>query len=134
MNDPSMATRYAAGREARRQILGDEYVERAEAAQNDWNADLLRLISEFCWGSVWTRDGLSRRDRSLITIAMLTALDRPNELRMHLPAAIRNGCTLEEIKETLLQAMVYVGVPAAVDAFRLGAEVLADEIAKGDGA
>jgi 4-carboxymuconolactone decarboxylase len=127
------ASRYDEGRRIRRHMLGDDYVERADATQNDWNRDLLRLVGDACWGGVWARPGLGLRERSLITVAMLAVMNRPSELRLHLRAAVRNGCTIDELKETLLQTMPYAGVPATVDAFRLGAEVLADDIAAASG-
>lgn len=115
MNDD----RYEQGLELRRQVLGAEYVDESLARANATTEPLQRLVTEWCWGTVWAREGLDRRTRSLITLAMLTALGRKDEIRLHLHGAVNNGCTLEEIREVLLHAAVYCGVPAAVDAFRV---------------
>ena len=108
----------------RRQVLGDEHVDRATAAATDLTADFQRLITRYAWGEIWTRPGLDRRTRSCITVAMLVALNRPEELEMHLRAALRNGLTRAEIKEVLLQAAVYCGVPAGNAAFGIAQRVL----------
>ena len=108
----------------RRQVLGDEHVDRATAAATDLTADFQRLITRYAWGEIWTRPGLDRRTRSCITVAMLVALNRPEELEMHLRAALRNGLTRAEIKEVLLQAAVYCGVPAGNAAFAIAQRVL----------
>jgi 4-carboxymuconolactone decarboxylase len=118
--------RYQAGLEVRKAVLGEEYVERALASATDFNRDLQDLVTEYCWGAVWTREGLSRKTRSLINIAMLVGLNRPHELRIHVKGARQNGCTDEEISETLLQTAVYAGVPAAIDGFRIAQEALAE--------
>jgi 4-carboxymuconolactone decarboxylase len=89
--------------------------------------DLQQLVTEYCWGEVWTRRGLSRKTRSMINIAMLTALNRPHELKLHIRGALRNGVTKEEIKEILLQTAIYCGVPAAIDSFRIAWEVFQSE-------
>lgn len=111
------------GLEIRRAVLGREYVDRSLAQADDLTRPLQELITEYCWGTVWSRPGLPRRVRSLLNVAMLTALNRPHELRLHLRGALRNGCTREEIREVLLQAAIYCGVPAAVDGFRTAQEV-----------
>lgn len=111
----------------RREVLGDEYVDNALANVDDFNRPLQDLLNEYCWGTIWTREGLPRKTRSLINLAMLTALSKPHELKAHLRGALNNGCTREEIMETLLQAAVYCGVPAGVDSFRT-AKALFDEI------
>jgi len=118
--------RFARGLAVRRAVLGAEYVERAMADADDFTRPLQELVTEYCWGAVWTRPGLSRRVRSLVNLAMLTALNRPHEVKLHLRAALRNGCTREEIREVLLQTAIYCGVPAAVDSFRIAKEVLDD--------
>jgi 4-carboxymuconolactone decarboxylase len=112
------------GMVVRRQVLGDAHVDRATAAATDLTADFQRLITCYAWGEVWTRPGLDRRTRSCITVAMLVALNRPEELELHLRAAITNGVTRAEITEVLLQAAIYCGVPAANSAFAIAQRVL----------
>jgi len=108
----------------RREVLGSEYVDKSLAERDEFTADLQQLVTEFAWGSVWTREGLPRPTRSLLCIVMLTALNRPHELRLHLKAALGNGCSPVEIREALIQSVIYCGVPAALDAFRIAREVL----------
>jgi len=120
------------GMEIRREVLGDEYVDRAMAGADDFGRPLQEFVTAWCWGGAWDREGLDRRTRSLLNLAMLTALNRPHELRTHLHGALRNGCTAEEIREVLLQAAVYCGVPAGVDAMRVAREVLAEADAVAD--
>lgn len=115
------------GMKMRRRVLGDEQVDRAEAARTEFNSDFVDYFVGSAWGDVWTRPGLDLRTRSCITVAMLVALDRPAELRLHLRGALRNGVTPDELKEILLQAAVYCGVPAANDAYRLAQEVIQAE-------
>ena len=115
------------GMAVRREVLGDEHVDRAEAGRTPLTSDFQDLITRYAWGAIWTRPGLDRRTRSCITVAMLVALNRPEELAMHLRAARRNGVTDEELREVLLQTAVYCGVPAANSAFHLAAETLKDE-------
>lgn len=117
------ATRYDAGLAVRREVLGADYVERALASADALSRPLQELITEYCWGAVWTRPGLPRKTRSLINLAMLTALNRPHELRLHLHGALRNGCSAEEIMEVLQQTAIYCGVPAAIDSVRIAREV-----------
>ncbi|MBC7301876.1 MAG: 4-carboxymuconolactone decarboxylase [Nocardia sp.] len=116
--------RYEAGLRVRREVVGAEYVSRALADADEFTAPLQELVTEFCWGAIWTRPDLDRRSRSMITLAMLTALGRPNELATHVRGALTNGVTPEEIREVLLQATVYAGVPAGVDAFRVARQVI----------
>ena len=116
--------RFDAGMRARREVLGDEYVDRAVAGITPFNEPLQDLITRYAWGEIWTRPGLPRPTRSLLTIAMMVALNREDELRLHLRAALRNGVTREEIQETLLQCAIYCGVPAANWAFHIAAEAL----------
>jgi len=118
--------RYEAGLAVRRAVLGTAYVDKALAAADDFSQPLQELVTENAWGTVWTREGLSRRDRSLITVAMLIALNRPHEIKLHLRGALNNGLSREEIRELLLQAGVYCGMPAAVDAFRIARELFAE--------
>ena len=110
----------------RREVLGAEYVDKSLAEADDFSRPLQELVTEYCWGATWSRPGLSRKMRSLINLAMLTALNRPHEVKMHLIGALNNGCTREEIMEVLLQTAIYCGVPAAVDSFRLAREVFAE--------
>jgi 4-carboxymuconolactone decarboxylase len=114
------------GLEIRKAVLGAEFVEQAINSADDFNRPLQELVTEYCWGAVWGRDGLSRQIRSMLNLAMLTALNRPHELKMHVQGALRNGVTKVQIREVLLQAMIYAGVPAGVDAFRVAREVLRD--------
>lgn len=118
---------YDTGLTTRRQVLGEDYVSRSLANVDDFTRDLQRMITEFAWGGVWSRDGLSLKQRSLNNLCMLSALNRPHELEIHLRGALRNGCTADEIRETLLQVAIYAGFPAAVDAFRVAKLVLTEE-------
>lgn len=118
---------YTAGMRVRRAVLGDEHVDRATAAADEFTADFQRMLTQFAWGSVWTRPGLDRRTRSCITLSMLAALGHHNELAMHVRAALRNGLTKDEIREVLLQVAVYAGVPAANTAFGIARRVLAED-------
>ena len=111
------------GMQVRRAVLGDAHVDRALAQQTEFNAAFQDLITRYAWGEIWTRPGLERKTRSLITIGMMVALNRPEELRLHLRAAFNNGVTRDEIREVLLQTAIYCGVPAANSAFRLAEEV-----------
>lgn len=122
-----MSERYERGLATRREVLGAEYVDRALAGATEFSAPLQELVTEYCWGAVWTRDGLERRTRSLLNLAMLTALNRPHELAGHVRGAVNNGCSEVEIRETLLQAAVYCGLPAALDAFRVAEKTLREE-------
>jgi len=116
--------RFERGMVVRRQVLGNEHVDRATATVTDLTADFQRLITSYAWGEIWTRPGLDRRTRSCITVAMLVALNRPEELELHLRAAMTNGVSRAEIKEVLLQAAIYCGVPAANSAFAIAQRVL----------
>jgi 4-carboxymuconolactone decarboxylase len=110
------------GLEVRRAVLGKEYVDKSISDADDFTQPLQELVTEYCWGSIWTRPGLPRKTRSLINLAMLTALNRPHEVKLHLRGALNNGCSKEEIMEVLLQTAIYCGVPAAVDSFRTAKE------------
>lgn len=117
---------YAQGLQTRRDVLGADYVDAAIAGADDFNRPLQELVTQYCWGEVWNRPGLDRRTRSLLNLAMLTALNRPHELKLHVKGALNNGVTKDEIREVLLQAGIYCGVPAAVDGFRTAREVFAE--------
>ncbi|GAN78448.1 4-carboxymuconolactone decarboxylase [Acidisphaera rubrifaciens] len=114
------------GLEVRRAVLGAEYVDASLARANDFNAAFQQLTTEHAWGDIWTRPGLPRKTRSMLCIAMLTALGRPAELRLHLRGALNNGVTRDEIKEILLQTAIYCGVPASLDAFKVASELFAE--------
>jgi 4-carboxymuconolactone decarboxylase len=118
---------HEAGMKVRREVLGDEHVDRAIAGTTDFTAPFQDFITKMAWGSVWTRDGLDRRTRSAVTLAVLTALGREHELAMHVRAGVRNGLTEAEISEILLNTAVYAGVPAANRAFAIAQETLGSE-------
>jgi 4-carboxymuconolactone decarboxylase len=115
---------YERGMKVRREVLGDEHVDRAIERTSPFTADYQDLITRYAWGEIWTRPGLDRRTRSAVTLTALIALGRFEELRMHLRAALRNGLEEDEIKEVLLQSAIYCGVPAANTAFKVAQEVL----------
>lgn len=117
---------YERGLQIRSEVLGADYVERALAGADDFTGPLQDLVTEYCWGAVWGRDELPRKTRSMLNLAMIAALNRPNELRMHVRAALTNGVTREEIREIFLQVAIYGGVPAAVDSFRIAREAFAE--------
>jgi 4-carboxymuconolactone decarboxylase len=121
-----MADEGQSGMEVRRAVLGDAYVDRAEASRTPLTDEFQDLITRYAWGEIWTRPGLDRRTRSCITVAMLVALNRNEELALHMRAALTNGVTADELKEILLQATIYCGVPAGNTAFGLAAKVLAE--------
>jgi len=120
MSDPA----FEQGMAVRRQVLGDEHVDRANAGRTPFTEDFQDFITRYAWGGVWTRPGLDRRTRSCITVAMLVALGRQEELAMHVRAALRNGVTRDELREVLLQTAVYAGVPAANTAFAIASRTL----------
>ncbi|PMS37103.1 4-carboxymuconolactone decarboxylase [Trinickia symbiotica] len=124
MNDED---RYDAGMTVRRAVLGDAHVDRSIANRTELTADFQNLITRYAWGEIWTRPGLPRHTRSLLTIAMMVALNRGEELALHLRAAKNNGVTREEITEVLLQTAIYCGVPAANSAFHLAERIFRDE-------
>jgi 4-carboxymuconolactone decarboxylase len=115
---------FKAGLETRKSVLGAENVDRLLAQADDFNQAMQQLTTEYCWGAIWSRQGLPKKTRSLLNIAMLTALGKPKELETHVKGAFVNGCTVEEIQEVLLQAAIYCGVPAGVDAFRIAGPVV----------
>jgi 4-carboxymuconolactone decarboxylase len=110
----------------RKSVIGADFVDKALATADDFNMPLQELVTEYCWGAVWGREGLPKKTRSLLNIAMLSCLNRPHELKTHVKGAIRNGASKDEIREVLLQVAIYAGVPAAVDSFRSAKEALAD--------
>ena len=118
---------YEQGLAIRKEVLGAEHVERSLSRATDFDRPMQELVTEYCWGGVWSRPGLDRRSRSLINLAMLAALGRSQELEMHIRGAVTNGVSHEEITEVLLQVAVYCGVPAGIDAFRTARQVLVDE-------
>lgn len=122
--------RYEKGMSVRRAVLGDAHVDKSLQNANDFNSEFQDLITRYAWGEIWTRPGLSRHTRSLIVIATMVALNRTEELRMHIRAAFNNGLTRDEIKEVLLQAAIYCGVPAANSAFHIAESVFAEMDAK----
>ena len=115
------------GLKVRREVLGSEYVDNAIKNADDFSRPLQEFVTEYCWGELWNRPGLDRKSRSMLNLAMLAALNRPHEIKLHIRGAINNGMTKDEIKEVFLQVGVYCGVPAAVDAFRSAREVFAEK-------
>lgn len=114
------------GLEIRKAVLGKEFVEQSFKTADDFNRPMQDLTTEYCWGYVWGREQLDRRTRSMLNLAMISALNRPHELRMHIRGALTNGVTREEIREVFLQVAIYCGVPAGVDSFRTAREVFAE--------
>ncbi|WP_221796326.1 4-carboxymuconolactone decarboxylase [Oceanobacter mangrovi] len=122
-----MTDKFDAGLQVRREVLGDEYVDNSLNNNRDEFAwPMQELVTEYCWGDIWNREGLSRQQRSLINLAMLTALNRPHEIKVHVRGAINNGLTKEEIREVFMQTAIYCGVPAAIDSFRIAKAVFAE--------
>ena len=121
---------YETGLSIRTDVLGKEYVENALRTADDFNKPFQELVTEYCWGAVWGREGLSRKTRSMLNLAMIGILNRPHELRAHVAGALRNGVTKDEIREVFMQLAIYAGVPAGVDAFRVAREVFVQEAKK----
>jgi 4-carboxymuconolactone decarboxylase len=117
--------RYDKGMTVRRAVLGDAHVDRARSRISPFNSEFQELITRYAWGEIWTRPGLPRHTRSLLTLAMMVALNRPDEFKLHVRAAFANGVTRDDIKEVLLQAAIYCGVPAANSSFHMAEEVFA---------
>lgn len=111
------------GLSMRRQVLGSEYVDKSLKAADDFNRPLQELITQYCWGEVWSRPGLNPKTRSMLNLAMLSALNRPHEIKIHIRGAINNGVTKDEMQEVLLQVAIYCGAPAALDSFRIATEI-----------
>ncbi|MEL7153863.1 MAG: 4-carboxymuconolactone decarboxylase [Pseudomonadota bacterium] len=126
MSDPRKDVFWEQGLETRRAVVGDEYVDKSLANMDDFNAGLQDFITRTAWGDIWNRPGLARRDRSLLNIGMLIALGKQDELKLHLRGAIRNGVTMDEISECILQSAIYCGAPAALEATRVAREAFAD--------
>ncbi len=120
------STKFEEGLKIRRTVLGAEHVDKAIAEADEFSRPLQELVTEYCWGTVWARKQLPRKIRSMINLAMLTALNRPHELKLHIRGALNNGCSKEEIREVLLQTVIYCGVPAGVDSFRAMKEVFTE--------
>jgi 4-carboxymuconolactone decarboxylase len=114
------------GLSIRRQVLGEKYVDNALRSATDFNQPLQDLLNEYCWGAIWGREGLTRKERSMINLAMLTALGRTHEVEIHVRGALNNGLTKKQIAEVLMQTAIYCGVPAAVDSFRVATKVIAE--------
>jgi 4-carboxymuconolactone decarboxylase len=114
------------GREIRSSVLGKEFVDNAFKTADDFNRPLQELVTEYCWGAIWGREELPRKTRSMLNLAMISALNRPHELKAHIKGALANGVTKVEIREVLLQVAIYCGVPAAVDSFRIARETFAE--------
>ncbi len=117
---------FAKGLKIRTEVLGEAYVQKALASMDDFNRPLQELVTEYCWGAVWGREGLDRSQRSMLNLAMISALNRPHELKAHIRGALNNGLSRPQIAEIFLQVAIYAGVPAAVDSFRLAREVFAE--------
>lgn len=118
--------KYAKGLEIRTRVLGEAYVNKSIENADEFNRPLQELVTEYCWGHVWGREGLSLKERSMINLAMISALNRPHELKLHIHGALRNGLSREQIREVLLQVGIYCGIPAAVDSFRIAREAFAE--------
>lgn len=119
------------GLQVRREVLGAEYVDNSVRNPDPFMVPLQKLITEYCWGDVWSRPGIDRRTRSLVNLAMLSALNRPNELKLHTQGALRNGVSTAEIQEVLLQVAIYCGVPAALDATKIARDVVREHDSAG---
>ena len=129
MDKRNHAERHAAGLKTRREVLGAEYVDKSMAAVDDFNRPFAELLNTYCWNDIWNRPGLDRKQRSLLNLAMLTALGKPHELKLHVNGALNNGLSKEQIREVFLQAAIYCGVPAAVEAFRVAREAFKERSA-----
>lgn len=121
--------KFEKGLEIRKSVLGAEYVDQSIQNATEFNMPMQELVTEYCWGEIWARPGLPKKTRSMLNLAMITALNRPHELKLHVRGAINNGLTKDEIQEVFLQAAIYCGVPAAIDSFRTAKEVF-DEMDK----
>jgi 4-carboxymuconolactone decarboxylase len=117
---------YQRGLQIRREVLGAEYVDKALASADSFSRPLQELVTQYCWGEIWGRPGLDRKTRSIINLAMISALNRPHEIKVHVKGAIQNGLTKDEIQEVLLQVAIYCGIPAGVDSFRVAREAFAE--------
>lgn len=118
---------YERGLKIRKEVLGKEYVENSLGGADDFNHDFQNIVTEYCWGGTWGRGVLSKKQRSLNNLCMLAALNRQHEFKLHFRGALRNGCTVDELRETLIQISIYCGIPAGVEAFRIARETLKEE-------
>jgi 4-carboxymuconolactone decarboxylase len=126
-SDGTHAESYERGIAIRKEVLGEDHVQRSLDGVSEFARPIQELVTEYCWGEVWSRDGIDRRTRSMLNLGMLTALNRSHELGVHVRGALRNGVTVAEIQEVLLQAAIYVGVPAALESFRIAERVIEEE-------
>ena len=131
MSDDSRSQLFKDGLTIRREVLGAEYVDNAIKNADDFSRPMQDFTTEYCWGAVWSRPGLTRKTRSLLNLAMLTALNRPQEFELHVQGALNNGVTEEEMREVFMQAAIYCGVPAAMQSFRLARKILAQHRSSG---
>jgi 4-carboxymuconolactone decarboxylase len=131
-NDATRKQTYEAGLEMRKTVLGAAHVERSLGQVTEFSRPIQELVTEYCWGAVWTREGLELRTRSMLNLAMLAALNRGHELGVHVRGAIRNGVTVDEIQEVLMQVAIYVGVPASLEAFRIAEAKIEEMKASGE--
>lgn len=115
----NISEKFSRGLKIRREVLGNDYVNKSLEEADDFSRPVQELVTEYCWGEIWAREGLDRRTRSLINVAMLTALNRPHEIRLHVAGAIRNGCSKDELREVVLQTAIYCGVPACIDTMNI---------------
>ena len=121
---------YETGLKIRSEVLGKEYVENSMKTADDFNKPFQEFVSEYCWGAGWGRPGLTKKERSMLNLAMIAILNRPHELKLHIRGALTNGLTKDQIREIFMQVAIYAGVPAGVDAFRQAREVFADQAKK----
>jgi 4-carboxymuconolactone decarboxylase len=121
-----VSKKFENGLKTRKEVLGDDYVNRAIDAANDFNWPAQQLATEYCWDEIWNRPGLDRRSRSILNLGMISALNRPHELKAHIRGAITNGLTKEELREIFLQVAIYCGLPASLDSFRIATETLTE--------
>lgn len=125
-----MSAKFEQGLQIRKEVLGADYVDAALGRESVFDGAFQELVTEWCWGSIWSRPGIDRKTRSIINLAMLAALNKPSELRLHVRGALNNGVSVEEIKEVLLQVTVYCGVPAGLEAFNVADKVIQEEMKK----
>lgn len=126
VNGREVSARFERGLKTRREVLGGPYVDAAVNKATEYNWPMQELVTEYCWDEIWNRPGLDRRSRSILNLGMISALNRPHELRLHVRGAINNGLTKEELREIFMQVAIYCGVPAAIDSFRIAQEVFED--------
>ena len=122
-----MSEKFDAGLKLRKEVLGDVHVDRSINNANEFNKPIQQLVTEYCWGDVWQREGLEKKERSMINLAMISALNRPHELALHVRGALNNGLTPIQIREVLMQVAIYCGVPASIDSFRVAMQIMEEE-------